>query len=82
VDRLDHGGRPVAEVLAAQPTGEVDVLATVDVPDARAFGPVDDQRSGGDAARDELLAGGDDRLGLDALAQPHAPIFSLRRRRD
>jgi hypothetical protein len=36
----------VAGVLTAEPTGEVDVLATVDVPNASALCPGDDERRG------------------------------------
>ena len=46
VDRGDGRREPVAGVLAAEPAGEVDVLAAVDVPDACAFRPVDDERAG------------------------------------
>jgi hypothetical protein len=44
VDRGDGGGEVVAGVLAADPSGEVDVAAAVDVPDPGAVGPVDDDR--------------------------------------
>src|SRR5207253_7342687 len=56
VDRAHDGRVAVTEVLAGDPAGEVDVLAPVGVPDARAPGPGDDELGGGDAAGDEALA--------------------------
>ena len=56
VDRLDDGRQRVAEVGAAEAAGEVDVLAPVGVPDARALGAGDDERGRGDAAGDVALA--------------------------
>ena len=57
MDRVDDRGQVVAEVRAAEPAGEVDVLAPFDVPDAGAFGTFDDERGSGDAPCDVLLAG-------------------------
>jgi hypothetical protein len=58
VDLLVDGRRrePVARVLAPEPSGEVDVLPAVDVPEASAFGALDDQGRRGDPARDPALA--------------------------
>jgi hypothetical protein len=68
----------VAGVLAAEPAGEVDVLAAVDVPDARAFSAGDHERSGCDAACDVALAVGDDLLRRRALAHGHQRFRSPR----
>jgi hypothetical protein len=46
----------VAGVLTPEPAGEVDVFAAVDVPDARAFGPGDDERGRRDPAGHVSLA--------------------------
>ena len=46
-----RGSEAVAGVLAAEPAGEVDVLAAVDVPDPGALRARDDERGGRDAAR-------------------------------
>ena len=68
----------MAEVLAAEPAGEVDVLAAVDVPDPRALGPRDDERRRRDAARDVALARFLHALGraalVDGRAHPLAPF--------
>ena len=56
VDRRDDGGRSVTRVLAAETAGEVDVLAAVDVPDARALGAIDDERRRRDSAGDIAVA--------------------------
>ena len=53
------------------PAGEVDVLAAVDVPDARALGAGDDERGRRDAAGDVPLAGLLDALGRAAFLQRH-----------
>jgi hypothetical protein len=66
---------PVAGVLAAEPTGEVDVFAAVDVPDARALGARDDERRGGDATGDVPLPLGDDTFGGCPLADRHQACF-------
>ena len=43
VHRVDDGWEVVAEIRAAEPAGEVDVLAALDVPDAGALGALDDE---------------------------------------
>src|SRR5579884_930006 len=63
VDGRDHRGRPVAEVLAGDPAGEVEILAAVDVPHARAFGAGDDEGRRGDPAGDIAFARGEDPFG-------------------
>ena len=63
VDRRDDGRRSVAEVLAGDPAGEVEELAAVDVPDARALGAGDDERGRRDAAGDVALARCEDLVG-------------------
>ena len=57
VHGLDDRMRRMAEVRAADPAGEVDVLVPVDVPDARTLGARDDERRSGDALGDVPLAG-------------------------
>ena len=64
-------GKAVTGVLATEPAGEVDVLAAVDVPEARALGPRDDERRRRDAASDVPLALGDDPVRRRALADRH-----------
>ena len=64
----------MAGVLAAEPAGEVDVAAAVDVLDLRAAGARDDEVGRGDAARHEALALGEDPLGLGALCRRHARL--------
>ena len=71
MDRVDDGGQVVAEVGAAEPAGEVDVLAPLGVPDPRALGPLDDERRGRDPARHVALAGLLDALGCAAFLQRH-----------
>ena len=56
VDRRDDGRVAVAEVLAGDAAGEVEVLAALGVPDPRAPGARDDERRRRDAARDVALA--------------------------
>ena len=69
---VDRGRREaVTGVLAAEAAGEVDVLAAVDVPDARALGTCDYERGGGDAPRDVTLAPGGDAFGFGALGNGH-----------
>ena len=63
VDRRDHGRWAVAEVLAGDSAGEVEELAAVDVPDARALGAGDDERGRRDAAGDVALARCEDPVG-------------------
>src|SRR5207248_2206545 len=75
VDRLDDRWQPVAEVLAADAAGEVEVLAALGVPDAGPFGAGDDERRGRDAARDVTLA-----LGADALAAEGCRLDAMRHR--
>src|SRR5205823_2090463 len=65
------GRERVAEVGAAEPAGEVDVFAALDVPDAGAFGALDDEGRRGDPARDVALAGLLDALGRSALLDGH-----------
>ena len=55
VDRPDDGRVAVAEVLAGDAAGEVDVLAALGVPDPGAPGARDDEIGGRDAARDVPL---------------------------
>ena len=51
--RFDHGRVPVAEIHDADPAREVHELATVHVPEPRAFGASDEERvRSGDTARD------------------------------
>ena len=73
VDRVDDRGQVVAEVRAAEPAGEVDVLAALDVPDPRALGPLDDERGSGDAPGDVALPGLLDAIGGAPLLQRHGP---------
>jgi hypothetical protein len=63
VDGRHHRRRAVPEVLAGDPAGEVEELAAVDVPDARPFGPFDDEGRRRDAARDIPLACGEQAFG-------------------
>ena len=65
VDR--RRGEAVARVLAAESAGEVDVLAAVHVPDARAFRTGDDERCGRDPTRDVAVAIREDARGLGCL---------------
>ena len=80
VDLLVHGtddGRvAVAEVLAGDAAGEVDVLAAVGVPDPRTPGARDDEIGRRDAARNEPLAALEDVLGGRAFFDPHCPGVS------
>ena len=76
--RVDDGGEVVAEVGAAEAAGEVDVLAALDVPDARAFGALDDERGRGDAARDVALAGLLDAIGGAPFLQRHGTRDCIR----
>jgi hypothetical protein len=71
MQRIDDGGKVVSEIRAAEAAGEVDVLAPVDVPDARTFGSRDDERWGRDAARDVAFAGFLDAFGGVSLLQRH-----------
>ncbi len=80
VDLLVHGrdrsGQAVARVLAAEPAGKIDVRLAVDVLDAGAFGPGDDDRRRRDPARHVLLAGGQDALALGPLLHRHETILT------
>ena len=73
VDRSDRGREVVAGVLAADPAGEVDVAAAVDVPDPGALGPVDDDGGDGDAPRDVPGPRLEDALALGAVPDRHRP---------
>ena len=66
VDRCDHRFEAMARVLTCDSAREVDVAAPVDVPHARAFRAVDDDRRRRDPARDVPVALGEHtfRLGL------------------
>ena len=55
VHRFDDGRERVADVGTTDPAGEVDVLTSVDVPDAGSFGAVDEDRLGRDPASDVAL---------------------------
>ena len=74
VDRGDRRGEPVARVLAAEPAGEIDVLAAVDVPDPCAFRPIDDERRCRHPAGHVTLTRGDHALAGPHLLQRHGPI--------
>ena len=65
VDRLDHRLGVVAEVLAADAAGEVEVADAVGALDVRAVGGDGDDGRRADAARDPALAGGQQCVGLD-----------------
>ena len=69
------GREAVTGVLAPEPAGEVDVLASVDVPHARPLRPRDDARRGGDPAGDVPLARRDDPFRLGALLDGHGYFF-------
>ena len=71
VDRPHDGRVPVAEVLAGDAAAEVEVLATLGVPDARAPGPRDDEVSARDAARHEALARVLHAIRGNAILDPH-----------
>ena len=72
VHGVDDGGKRVAEIGASEPAGEVDVLAALDVPDAGAFGALDDERRRRDPARDVALAALLDTFGRGALVNGHS----------
>ena len=76
VHRGDCGRKAVTGVLAAEPAGEVDVAATVDVLDPGALGAGDHDRRSGDPARDVALAGGEHPFGGRALFHGHHGGFS------
>src|SRR5438552_5904781 len=71
MDRGDDGFLSVADVLAADAAREVEVFAAVDVPDAGAFGALDDDRGGADSPRDVPVAGFVDALGGAAFSEAH-----------
>ena len=65
----------MARVLAAEPAGEVDVFAAVDVPEPRAFGTGDDERCRRDATGDVALPLFADAFGLGSLLDCHRYFF-------
>src|SRR5215475_12256028 len=71
VDRLDDRLRAVAEVLAGDPSGEVEVFPAVGVPDRRALGPSDHHIGRRDAARHITLPARPDALRVYALVYRH-----------
>jgi hypothetical protein len=71
VDRGDGGGEVVAGVLAADTSGEVDVAATVDVPEPAAVGPVDDDGRDGNAPCDVARASLENALAFGAVLDRH-----------
>ena len=71
VDRLDDRLGAVAQVLARDPSGEVEVLPAVGVPDRRAVGPLDHYIRRRDAARDVPLPARPDGFRVDALFDRH-----------
>jgi hypothetical protein len=73
VDGRHRCGEAVAGVLAPQSAGEVDVLAAVDVPDARPLGTVDDEGGRRYASGDVALSGREDAVGRTSLLQRHLP---------
>jgi bacterial/archaeal transporter family-2 protein len=77
VDGRDGGRQPVAGVLAAEPSREVDVRAALDVLDPRALGPSHDEGRGRHSGRDVAFAGLDDGVGRGSLPQGHAASLLL-----
>src|SRR5205823_5691250 len=73
-----RGRESVTRVLTAEPAGEVDVLAAVDVPHARALGTGDDERRRRDPARDVTLTLGDDAFRRCLLRDRHQCLRSAR----
>src|SRR5204862_4536428 len=71
MDRLDDRLGAVAQVLAGDPSGEVEVLPAVGVPDRRALRPCDYYVCRRDAARDVSLPAGPDSFRVDALLDRH-----------
>src|SRR5207248_3973796 len=71
VDRLDDRLGAVAEVLAGDPSGKVEVLPALGVPDRRALGPLDHYVRRRDAARDVLPATPPDGFRVCALLDRH-----------
>ena len=75
LDRVDDRGVPVAGVLAADPSGEVDVGAPVRVGDARALGVRDDELRRRHAGSDVARAVGEDPLGRCRVSRLHRGII-------
>ena len=71
VNRVDDRRERVPEVRAAEAAGEVDVLASVGVPDPRSLRAADDERRRRDATRDVPLAGLLNAPGFSALVYRH-----------
>src|SRR5436190_16932550 len=71
VDRLDDRLGAVAQVLARDPSGEVEVLPAVGVPDRRALGPLDHYIRRRDAAGDVPLPARPDGFRVCALLDRH-----------
>jgi hypothetical protein len=71
VDRPHDARVAVAEILAGDPSGEVDVLAALGVPDAGAPGAADDEVARGDPPRDEPLSVAKHLCGGRLFLDPH-----------
>src|SRR5262249_13949495 len=78
VHRLHDCRKRVPDVRTADPAGEVDVLAPVDVPDPGALGAFDEDRRRRQAADDVALPGCLDALGSSALSQGQGTTVSPR----
>jgi len=63
----------MARVLAAEAAREVDVLPTVDVPDAGTLCALDNEGRRGHPGRDILLARSQDAVGRTSLSERHSP---------
>ena len=71
VDRADDPGRAVTQVLARDPAREVEVLAALGVPDARAPGPRDGELGRRDTPRDVAFARLEELVGGRPLIDLH-----------
>ncbi len=79
VDGSDDARRSMPEVLAGDAAAEVEVLASVGVPDAGAFGPADDERRRRDATRDVAVPRFEHPLPGGAFLHGHGrPDYRLR----